>query len=91
MTNEKLSEVLQFYYDELDKHQVFYQQHSEPVNAVEVLQHTKWMTNEAQNFIPDQVDKAMRWLGFIQGVLFSLGFFTIEELRGHSRSDETDN
>ncbi len=91
MTNEKLSEVLEFYYDELDKHEVLYQQHSEPVNSIEVLQHIKWMTTAAQSFIPDHVDKAMRWLGFIQGVLFCLGFFTIEELRGHSRSNETDN
>ncbi len=91
MTNEKLSEVLEFYYDELDKYEVLYHQHTEPTNSVEVLQHVKWMTITAQNFIPDHVDKAMRWLGFIQGVLFSLGFFTIEELREHSRTNDRCN
>ena len=30
-------------------------------------------------------DKAMRWLGFCQGVLHSTGAFSLDELKKHSR------
>jgi len=30
-------------------------------------------------------DKAMRWLGYMQGVLASNGVFTLEELKIHNR------
>jgi hypothetical protein len=29
--------------------------------------------------------KAMRWLGFMQGIMYARGFFTLEELKDHSR------
>jgi hypothetical protein len=32
------------------------------------------------------VEKAMRWLGFIQGMLFYTGHYTIDEMRAHSAS-----
>ena len=31
-------------------------------------------------------EKAMRWLGFIQGMLFYTGHYTIDEMRAHSAS-----
>lgn len=33
-------------------------------------------------------DKAMRWYGFIQGVLWVMGMYSIDELREHSRTAE---
>lgn len=30
-------------------------------------------------------NKAMRWLGFCQGVLLATGVFTLDELKDHSR------
>ena len=35
----------------------------------------------------DRTEKCMRWLGFIQGVLWFGGVFTLEELKNHSRPD----
>jgi hypothetical protein len=32
--------------------------------------------------------KIQRWLGFVQGVLWSSGLFTIDELRDHTKSDD---
>jgi hypothetical protein len=32
---------------------------------------------------PDAILKASRWLGFIQGVLWSFGVFTIDDLMRH--------
>ena len=33
-----------------------------------------------------QWDKFNRWLGFMQGVFWSQGVFTLNEMRGHNRS-----
>ncbi len=53
-----------------------------------VLHHINWMCVEAMVFVADgRREKAMRWLGFIQGVMFSEGIFTINELANHSRPD----
>jgi hypothetical protein len=51
--------------------------------------HLMWMCDKAEfELVPQgQVDKAMRWLGFIQGVLCARGVFTLDELRAHSRGD----
>ena len=29
--------------------------------------------------------KAMRWLGFIQGALYAYGYYSLEEVKDHSR------
>jgi hypothetical protein len=34
---------------------------------------------------PAEVEKAMRWLGFIQGAFFSLGIRTIDQMREDNR------
>ena len=36
---------------------------------------------------PAEREKLMRWLGFIQGVLWKEGIFTIDELRDHIRTN----
>ena len=36
-------------------------------------------------------DKANRWLGFVQGVLFCKGIFTIDQMREHNRPKEKNN
>lgn len=32
------------------------------------------------------IEKAMRWLGFVQGMFFYTGHYTIDEMRAHSAS-----
>jgi hypothetical protein len=50
------------------------------------LAHFRFMCIEAQKFIDeDRVEKAMRWLGFLQGALWALGFYSLDELKNHSR------
>jgi hypothetical protein len=43
---------------------------------------------DAMLVLPSQedIEKFMRWLGFIQGVLWQRGWFTLEELKEHNRS-----
>lgn len=49
------------------------------------VSHILSMLPKMRKFVEeDRVEKAMRWLGFIQGVLFSCGFYTIGELRSQN-------
>lgn len=48
----------------------------------EHLNHARWMCNEA---IKEEDDiKAMRWLGYIQGVFGAFGVFSVDEMRAHN-------
>lgn len=52
-------------------------------------QHLLWMLNQmdamAEDPGPEDDDKLNRWLGFVQGVLWSTGIFTLTELRAQTR------
>lgn len=59
----------------------------DPRNKEAVLSHTMWMCEQGIAFVTDgDVEKAMRWLGFVQGMLFYTGHYTIDEMRAHSAS-----
>ena len=49
----------------------------------DALAHCAWMIQEALAF--DNADKAMRWLCFVQGVLWMTGSAAIDELRDMNR------
>jgi len=52
-----------------------------PANWV-ALGHVLWMCDEIDDFVRDQRwDKANRWIGFIQGVLWMTGVASIDESR----------
>jgi len=53
------------------------------------LSHCCGMLEKMEAFIEEgRMDKAFRWLGFIQGVLWTTGLYTLEELKNHSRPAE---
>lgn len=44
------------------------------------------MIRQMRNFISEnRMDKCFRWLGFIQGSLWTIGDFTLEELKNHNK------
>jgi len=45
------------------------------------LGHVLWMCAEALTWGEDRLEKKMRWLGFIQGVLWTSAGYTIRELK----------
>jgi hypothetical protein len=55
------------------------------------LMHAAWMAEEMLRHLggkhPDRA-KANRWIGFIQGVLWTTRTFTIDELRQHIKNIE---
>jgi hypothetical protein len=54
----------------------------------EALRHAHWMCLEALTFPEEKLEKKMRWLGFVQGVLWSFGIAAIEELKRQNMPDE---
>jgi len=54
----------------------------------ETLNHALWMCNQTRDFIRGgRMAKAYRWIGYIQGILFTNGVFSISELKEHNRFD----
>lgn len=52
----------------------------------EKLGHCYSMLEEMRGFIKqNRMGKVFRWLGFIQGVLWSLGIYNLESLKSHNR------
>lgn len=89
MDKRKIKEIIDFYSETLDflgigpienihKSALFLKKERK-------LSHCYWMLNKIQAF--DSVNKAMRWLGFIQGVFWSEDVFSIDQLKNHNRSE----
>lgn len=48
-------------------------------DALTEAAHLKWMIEEMRTMT--DVEKLMRWIGFMQGALWSLGYVSIDEFR----------
>lgn len=71
MTDEKINEVL-------DKYE----------KDVILEDHLVLMISKIRKFLVEgRREKAMRWLGFIQRVLWAEDIYTIDELKEHNRTD----
>lgn len=83
MTDDKILEVLHLYQREIT---------SKPLRMYDdQLAHCAGMIPKMVEFIKEgRRDKVFRWLGFLQGVLYCKGIYTIEEMANHNRpTDET--
>ena len=47
--------------------------------------HLAWMLEEIINMPDDKFEKANRWLGFVQGGMWSLGLRSVDEMRDDNR------
>lgn len=94
MTPKKLTAILRSYQHDLKNRGVRAIQFSDeqynsklpdiPTNAI--LSHSAWMCKEAiKHTRSGKIEKAMRWLGDIQGMLSMAGLYTINHLKEHSR------
>jgi hypothetical protein len=56
----------------------------------EAYAHLNGMLDSIESFVkegtPEAWDKANRWLGFMQGVFWMNGTFTLDQMREHNRS-----
>ncbi len=59
--------------------------------GLEAEQHCLGMLDKMEVFIDEgRMDKVYRWLGFLQGVLWMRGLYTLTELMNHNKKDEKD-
>ena len=54
------------------------------------LGHCLGMIPKMREFIEeDRMGKVFRWLGFMQGVFWAVGIYSVEEMKNHTRRSET--
>ncbi len=91
MTPEKVREVIAAYRAAFEERGIdpFDYPHDEVLYATSCgLRHCRGMLDKMEVFITEnRMDKVYRWLGFIQGVLWSQGFYTLKDLMNHNRKD----
>jgi hypothetical protein len=81
MNDQKILEVLKIY-----------EKYFSNSNSVQAILHLSSMIPKMKNFLQqNRRDKVFRWLGFMQGVLWTKGIFTLEQLKNHNRPDKEDN
>lgn len=86
MTNEQVETALAKYREKLSK----YESKRFTLRAVfpspaDVYAHAVWMCEHIPAILPESREKAMRWLGFVQGCLWVKGVFTIDEMKDDNR------
>lgn len=85
MTDEKILEVLDLYQRNLEKIYVYEGErlHKRPEDC---LHHCLDMIPQMRQFLKEgRREKVFRWLGFIQGVLWCEGVYTIEQMKDHNK------
>jgi len=51
------------------------------------LNHTLWMCQEVRTFVEgNELEKANRWLGFLQGILWVNNIYTVDQMREDNRT-----
>jgi len=58
------------------------------VDSTMALQHASWMCDEALQYAETDPKRLHRWLGFVQCILWYVGFYSIEQLANHNRLGE---
>lgn len=90
MTDEKLLEVIGRYEREVPAVLEDWRKVAALDTAnVEALRHLTEMFPQMREFVRDgRREKLMRWLGWVQCVLFMCGVYTFEEIRQHNMRSE---
>lgn len=84
MTDEKLLEVIARYEREMPRYIEWAKQWRDDFDT-EALTHLAEMLPQMREFVRDgRREKLMRWLGWVQGVLFMCNIYTLEEMKQHN-------
>lgn len=86
MENAKIIEALQLHAKQMEERFIGGstppERNPEATSSSAQIRHMKWMVEEATRLVREgHREKAMRWLGFIQGGLWVMGLSSIEESR----------
>lgn len=87
----KIRQVLEIYrrkFEELGVGKADYP-HDDPLDSPEHgLAHCHAMLDKMEGFLSEgRIDKVFRWLGFLQGFLWSQKIYTLTDLTSHNRKD----
>lgn len=90
MTPEKTISVLENYIHQINALGYKKSERLDPkvtdATRPEQLRHLRFMCEETIRFVEQsRMEKAFRWLGFIQGALWVLGIFAVEEMKNHNK------
>lgn len=89
MNADKVREVLATYrkkFEELNVSKRKFPHNELPKSDNDFLAHCHGMLDEMKTFIEEgRMEKVFRWLGFIQGCLWIIGVYTVEEIKNHNR------
>lgn len=95
MTPEKVLETVGEYRKFFQKRgmgKAFYPSHMYVENWGGSLVHCHSMLDRIEEFVrAGRMEKASRWLGFVQGVLWAGGLFTLDQLKAHNKPDESES
>ncbi len=90
MTREKVLEVIEKYHALFEELRIQFMEIDHGIRGPsreQQLSHCASMLPSMEAFIASgQMEKVFRWLGFLQGVLWTNSAYTLEELRNHNRS-----
>lgn len=91
MIQEQLIEILDYYTDVLEGRGCMSVRHPNTLKEScrkDRINHVLWMCEEVKEIASKgNLDKAYRWLGFIQGCAWDFGLFSIDEMRDHNRQN----
>ena len=85
MTPEKVKSVVEYYRQQM--HWIAPQEadKTKTITGEGAAEHVRWMLDRIDEFVDEgRIEKAFRWLGFVQGVLWLDGRFSIDEMRHHN-------
>lgn len=86
MTDERVLEVLKSYEIAIGTPAKKSETNMTPLTLAALCGHLSWMCQQVPGFLENgQKDKAQRWIGFIQGSMWSLGMRTIDQMREDNR------
>lgn len=94
MDSQKIEEARAIYENYLKEMNIPSQNHPLDQLAISnnaVLAHCHKKLEEMKELLAQgRREKAMRWLSFVQGCLFTLRHYTIEDIKNHNRPDQED-
>lgn len=88
MTVDKIRSVLTLYANDVRLYEKFTTIDQRWIDTLEeMLPRMQKMCDEAEKGSRPALEKLMRWLGFMQGVWYCVGAYTIDDMRKHNMPD----
>jgi hypothetical protein len=92
VTDDQVKQVVQAYQERLARegyrpHQIDFDRTTAGFPRSRQLEHVAWMCAEVERAIgAGERERAMRWLGFTQGVLWAQGVYAVNEMKEQNRA-----